>query len=136
MGVILKKSSWREKSLRRSGCNTLSHSGLANVYTRKRMFYPLIVARERSGLVVESLTPEREVGLDTYLRRVVSLSLDTFTPRKVLVIPRKQWLHPNITEKLVTGTLTINTNNDLIVANQQDFAIENSNSNSFSSPEP
>ena len=29
--------------LRRSGCNTLSHSGLANVNTRKRMFYPLII---------------------------------------------------------------------------------------------
>ena len=26
-----------------SGCNTLSHTGLANVNTRKRMFYPLIV---------------------------------------------------------------------------------------------
>ena len=29
-------------SLRGSGCNTLPHSGLANVETRKRMFYPLI----------------------------------------------------------------------------------------------
>ena len=29
--------------LHSSGCKTLSHSGLANVYTRKRMFYPLIV---------------------------------------------------------------------------------------------
>ena len=29
--------------LRGSGCNTLSHSGLANVNTRKRLFYPLIV---------------------------------------------------------------------------------------------
>ena len=27
--------------LRGSGCNTLSHSGLANVNIRKRMFYPL-----------------------------------------------------------------------------------------------
>ena len=29
--------------LRGSGCNTLPHSGLANVNIRKRMFYPLIV---------------------------------------------------------------------------------------------
>ena len=28
--------------LRGSGCNTLSHSGLTNVETRKRMFYRLI----------------------------------------------------------------------------------------------
>ena len=28
----------------RLGCNTLSHLGLANVNTRKRQFYPLIVA--------------------------------------------------------------------------------------------
>ena len=28
---------------RRSGCNTLSHFGLANVDTLKRMIYPLIV---------------------------------------------------------------------------------------------
>ena len=28
--------------LRGSSCNTLSHSGLANVNIRKRMFYPLI----------------------------------------------------------------------------------------------
>ena len=31
----------------------------------------------------------RGQGFDTYLRRVVCLSKDTFTPRKVLVIPRK-----------------------------------------------
>ena len=56
----------------------------------------------------------RGVGFDTYLRRVVPLSKDTFTPRKVLVIPRKQWLHPDMTEKLLTGTLSINTNKTII----------------------
>ena len=45
-------------------------------------------------------------GFDTYQRRVVSLSKDTFTPRKVLVIPRKRWLRPDITEKLFTGSLS------------------------------
>ena len=28
-------------------------------------------------------------------------------PPKVLVIPRKRWLHPNMTEKLFTWTLSI-----------------------------
>ena len=32
----------------------------------------------------------------------------TFTPRKVLVIPRTKWLRPYMTEKLFTGTLRIN----------------------------
>ena len=31
-----------------------------------------------------------------------------FTPQKVLVIPRKRWLRPNMTEKLFTRTLRIN----------------------------
>ena len=35
------------------------------------------------------------------------LEQGTFTPQKVLVIPRKRWLRPNITEKLLTGTLRI-----------------------------
>ena len=40
-------------------------------------------------------------------RRVVSLSKAYLPPKKVLVIPRKRWLRPNMTEKLVTGTLSI-----------------------------
>ena len=54
----------------------------------------------------------RSWGFDTYLRRVRSLSKDTFTPRKV--IPRKRWLHSDMTEKLLTGTLSINTNKQTI----------------------
>ena len=53
-------------------------------------------------------TGARDWGFDTYLCRVVSLSKDTFTSRKALVIPRKRWLHPNMTEKLFTGTLSFN----------------------------
>ena len=45
-------------------------------------------ARWPSGRVSDS--GARGQGFDTYLRRVVSLSKDTFTPRKVLVIPRKR----------------------------------------------
>ena len=37
-------------------------------------------------------------GFDTYLCHVVSLCKETFTPLKVLVIPRKRWLRPNMTE--------------------------------------
>ena len=36
----------------------------------------------------------RRRGFDIYLCFVVSFSKDTFTPKKVLVIPRKQCLHP------------------------------------------
>ena len=59
--------------------------------------------------MVESLTPERS-GVRYLPRRVMSLSKDTFTPRKVLVIPGERWFRPNMTEKLLTGTLSINTN--------------------------
>ena len=48
-------------------------------------------------------------GFETYLRCVVFLSKTLFSP-KVLVVPRKRWLRPNITEKLLTGTLSRNTN--------------------------
>ena len=36
------------------------------------------------------------------------LEQETFTPQKVLVIPRNRWLHLNMTEKLFTGTLNHN----------------------------
>ena len=61
--------------------------------------------------MVESLdSGARGQWFDTYLRCVVSMSKDTFTPCKVLVIPRKRWLRPDITEKLLTGMLSINKN--------------------------
>ena len=60
--------------------------------------------------MVERLTPEREVtGFETHLHRVVSLSKALYS-QKVLVILRKQWLRPDMTEKLLTGTLRLNTN--------------------------
>ena len=51
-------------------------------------------------------TPEREVrGFDPHSgRRVVSLSKIHLPPKKVLIIPRKRWLRPDMTEKLLTGT--------------------------------
>ena len=32
---------------------------------------------------------------------------DTFSTRKVLVIPRKRWLSPDMTKQLFTGTLSL-----------------------------
>ena len=60
-----------------------------------------------SGRVSDSGARGR--GLETYLRCVASLS-KTLYSLKVLVIPRKRWLRPDITEKLLTGTLSLNTN--------------------------
>ena len=36
--------------------------------------------------------------------------LEQLYSQKVLVIPRKQWLSSDMTEKLLTGTLSLNTN--------------------------
>ena len=41
----------------------------------------------------------------------VFLEQETFTPQKVLVIPRNRWLRLNMTEKLFTGTLNHNKKN-------------------------
>ena len=44
------------------------------------------VTTERGGLVVEPRTPEREPrgrGFDTYLRLVVSLSKDIYSPKSI-----------------------------------------------------
>ena len=65
-------------------------------------------ARWHNGRVSDSGARGR--GFHTYLRRVVSLSKNTFNLRKVLVIPRKRWLRPDMTGKLLIGTLSINTN--------------------------
>ena len=63
---------------------------------------------ERGGLVVERQTPEREVGVLKPTSAV--LCRWTLYSPKVLVIPRKRWLHPDMTEKLLTGRLNLNTN--------------------------
>ena len=66
--------------------------------------------RERGGLVVNALdSGSRGRGLSpTRVKPCCVLEQGTFTPQKVLVIHRKRWLHPNMTEKLLTGTLRIN----------------------------
>ena len=62
-----------------------------------------MMKEERGGAVVERRTPERD------LSHVVYCSKTLYWP-KVLVIPRKWWLHPDMTEKLLNGTLNLNTN--------------------------
>ena len=46
------------------------------------------------------------LGFETYHRRVVSLGKTFYSP-KVLVIPRKRWLRPDMTEKWLTWTLKL-----------------------------
>ena len=73
---------------------------------------------ERGGSGRVSDSGARYRGFETYLRRVVFLSMTFYSP-KVLVIPRKWWLSPNMTEKLLTGTLSLNTNK------QKQFSVAN-----------
>ena len=35
---------------------------------------------------------------------------DTLLPKSTGLLPRKRWLRPDMTEKLLTGTLSLNTN--------------------------
>ena len=44
------------------------------------------------------------------------LEQETFTPQKVLVIPRNRWLRLNMTEKLLTGTLNKNKKKNPLTA--------------------
>ena len=65
-------------------------------------------ARWRSGRASDS--ESRGPGFEPHKRhRVVSLSKAHLLPT-VLVKPRKRWLRPDMTEKLLTGTLNLNTN--------------------------
>ena len=76
----------------------LAHSSLSQIFG----------ARWRSGRASDS--ESRGPGFDPRMRhRVVSLSKTHLLPT-VLVKPRKSWLRPDMTEKLLTGTLSLNTN--------------------------
>ena len=73
----------------------------------------LRVARWLNGRALDSGVRGR--GFETYLRCVVSLIKTLYSP-KVLVILRKRWLRPDMTEKLLTGMLSLNTNKQSLVA--------------------
>ena len=64
-------------------------------------------ARWSSGRA--SVSRARSRGVRSSLRSPCCvLQQDTFTSHKVIVIPRKQWVRPDITEKKFTGTLNKN----------------------------
>ena len=56
------------------------------------------------GLVVQCRTPELEVGGSILTQVAISLSKIHLPPKKVLAIPRKWLLQPDMSEKLLTGT--------------------------------
>ena len=73
------------------------------------IFY-MYIYEERGGLVVNAPNSgSRGRGFKPHSGRTVlcPLARHIHSP-KVLVIPRKQWLRPNLTEKLFTRTLRIN----------------------------
>ena len=87
--------------------------------------------RGRGGLVVNTSDGSRGRGFEPHSgRRVVSLSKTYLPPpppqkkkKKVLVIPRKRWLRPDMTEKLLTGTLSIKPNQKQIVKIQEVYMV-------------
>ena len=62
-------------------------------------------------------TPDPEVGASspTRVKPCCVLEQGIFTPQKVLVIPNKWWLRPNMTENLFTVTLRINQPTNLSI---------------------
>ena len=70
--------------------------------------YPLLYIRERGGLVVNA-SDSGSRGFKPHSGQTVFCpwARHIYSP-KVLGIPRKGWLRPNMTEKLFTGTLRIN----------------------------
>ena len=80
----------------------------------RRTIGPVVLSNLDQGSAVAwwlmPRTPDPEVGgsSPTRFKPCCVLEQGTFTPQKVLVIHRKRWLRPNMTEKLFTGTLRIN----------------------------
>ena len=62
--------------------------------------------------MIEAWTPEQEVGGSNLPPPFVSFSKTLYSP-KVLVIPRKQRVRPDMTEILLTGMLNLNTNKQI-----------------------
>ena len=75
----------RASSLRLSASNCVKGGAVA-------LWQSVELRSERSGVLSSLRSP------------CCILEQDTFTSQKVLVIPRKQWLRPDMTEKLLTGT--------------------------------
>ena len=75
---------------------------MTNSYITHRSIYAQTNIVECGALVVEPRTREREVGGSRPTSAGVCVhEQDTFTPRKVLVIPWKWWLCADMTKKIV-----------------------------------
>ena len=74
-----------------------------------------ILVGESGGLVAEPRTPEREVGV-RYLPPPCCYieQRHTYSP-KGLAIHRKRWLRPDMTEKMFTGTFSLNNTKECIL---------------------
>ena len=70
-------------------------------------------ARWLSGRVSDS--GARGPGFETYLRRVVSLSKTLYSPKVLVNYPGSDG---SVTEKLLTGTLSLNTTNHYFITRQ------------------
>ena len=71
------------------------------------------------------LTPEPEVkGSNPRPLYSVHEQRHIYSPKKVLVIPRKQWLCPDMTEKLLTGTNKTKQNKLFQETNNQENRLE------------
>ena len=71
----------------------------------------MLVLGESTGLVVGASESNRGTQVRSSAGSVCCfLEQETFTPQKVLVIPRNRWLRLNMTEKLFNGTLNKNQN--------------------------
>ena len=58
--------------------------------------------------MVNASDPEVGGSSHTRVKPCCVLEQGTITPKKVLVIPRKRWIRPNMTDILFTGTLRFN----------------------------
>ena len=84
--------------------------GKCHIFSSRNIHFHSCIRGGATRSVVERRTPERDVGGSKPSScRVVSLSKTLYSP-KVLVIPKKRWLRPDMKEKLLTGTLSRNTN--------------------------
>ena len=83
--------------LRGSGCNTLSHSGLANLNIRKRMFYPLII--------ILSFLKRRYCQRETQSQILFKLELETSSTKKQMSPPfrnkKSQIVFCNVTRGMI-----------------------------------
>ena len=78
-------------------------------------------------MLQERLSPDRETRVRSSAGWVCRfLEQETFTPQKVLVIPRNRWPRLNMTEKLFTGTLNKNQNKTKRATNTELEAIVHS----------